>query len=100
MKNKNILIIVAGAVLGLGAVLLTLSGNPGNMGICIACFERDIAGALGLHGTAAVQYMRPEVIGIVLGALIAAICSGEFSSRGGSSPMTRFLLGMCMMVGR
>jgi len=29
----------------IGAILLKF-GNPGNMGICVACFYRDIAGAL------------------------------------------------------
>jgi len=45
------------------AALLQKLGNPGNMGICVACFERDIAGAVGLHRAAVVQYMRPEIIG-------------------------------------
>ncbi|MGB4182696.1 MAG: YedE-related selenium metabolism membrane protein, partial [Dethiobacteria bacterium] len=45
--RKKIPIIVAGAVTGLCAVLLVLFGNPLNMGFCIACFLRDIAGGLG-----------------------------------------------------
>lgn len=36
-------IIVAGLVIGGLAVFLQKMGNPGNMGICVACFERDIA---------------------------------------------------------
>ena len=47
-------IILAGAVIGLLAPLLQKLGNPPNMGICVACFERDIAGALGLHRAAVV----------------------------------------------
>ena len=39
---------VTGGILGLLAVLLVKLGNPGNMGFCVACFTRDIAGALGL----------------------------------------------------
>lgn len=54
------------------AALLQKLGNPGNMGICVACFERDIAGAVGLHRAAVVQYMRPEIIGFVFGSLVAA----------------------------
>ena len=42
-------IIVVGAVIGLIAVWLQKLGNPANMGICVACFERDVAGGLGLH---------------------------------------------------
>ena len=42
-------IIIVGAVIGLIAVWLQKLGNPANMGICVACFERDVAGGLGLH---------------------------------------------------
>jgi YedE family putative selenium metabolism protein len=61
--------------------------------------ERDIAGALGLHRAALVQYIRPEIIGFVLGALIAALFFREFKPRGGSSPILRFFLGFFAMVG-
>ena len=53
-------IILTGAVIGILAALLQYAGNPPNMGICVACFERDIAGALGLHRASVVQYIRPE----------------------------------------
>ncbi|MDI6821776.1 MAG: YedE family putative selenium transporter [Actinomycetota bacterium] len=99
MKRENLLIWAAGLVVGLFAVILVVFGNPLNMGFCIACFERDIAGALGLHRAAVVQYLRPEIIGIVLGALCAALCFGEFRPEGGSSPATRFILGMFVMIG-
>src|SRR4030042_275689 len=66
-------IVFAGVFVGVFAPLLQKWGNPGNMGICVACMERDIAGALGLHRAALVQYIRPEIIGFVLGALIAAL---------------------------
>ncbi|MCI6255296.1 MAG: YedE-related selenium metabolism membrane protein [Clostridiales bacterium] len=92
-------IIVAGLAVGLIAAILTKLGNPGNMGFCIACFLRDIAGALGLHRAAVVQYIRPEIIGLVLGAMVMAMVSKEFNVRGGSSPMARFVLGFCVMVG-
>ena len=42
-------IIGVGAFIGVLAPLLQKWGNPGNMGICVACFERDIAGAIGFH---------------------------------------------------
>ncbi len=92
-------IIVVGAVIGVLAALLQKWGNPGNMGICVACFERDIAGALGLHRAAVVQYLRPEILGFVLGAFVSALVVGEFKPRSGSSPLARFLLGMCAMIG-
>jgi YedE family putative selenium metabolism protein len=89
----------AGALIGVIAALLQKLGNPPNMGICVACFERDIAGALGLHRAAVVQYIRPEIIGFVLGAMIAALVFGEFKARGGSAPIARFLLGVFAMIG-
>ncbi len=92
-------IITAGAAIGLLAPLLQKLGNPPNMGICVACFERDIAGALGLHRAAVVQYIRPEIIGFVLGSLIAAYAFREFKARAGSAPIARFVLGMFAMIG-
>ncbi len=92
-------IILAGAVIGVLAPLLQFFGNPPNMGICVACFERDIAGALGLHRAAPVQYIRPEIIGLVLGGTIAALLFREFKARTGSAPIIRFVLGMFAMIG-
>lgn len=92
-------IIIVGAFIGVFAALLQKLGNPGNMGICVACFERDIAGALGLHRAAVVQYMRPEIIGFVLGSLLAAYIFKEFRARAGSAPIVRFVLGVFAMIG-
>ncbi|MDO4316086.1 MAG: YedE family putative selenium transporter, partial [Oscillospiraceae bacterium] len=104
MKEKNWfrehgLIILTGVVVGVAALILTAMGNPKNMGFCIACFERDIAGALGLHSAGKVQYIRPEIIGIVLGSLIAALAAKEFRAKAGSSPACRFVLGLFVMIG-
>ena len=104
MKEKNWLksyglIILTGIVVGIAALVLTAAGNPKNMGFCIACFERDIAGALGLHSAGKVQYMRPEIIGIVLGSMVAALAAKEFRARAGSSPAIRFVLGLFVMIG-
>ncbi len=98
MKGK-LWIIVTGGVVGLLAVLLVVFGNPANMGFCIACFIRDITGALGFHRAEAVQYIRPEIIGLVLGSFLMALKNKEFASRGGSSPFTRFILSAVVMVG-
>jgi len=92
-------IILIGAVIGILAPLLQRLGNPPNMGICAACFERDIAGALGLHRAGVVQQIRPELIGFVLGSLIAALLFREFRARGGSAPLIRFVLGAFAMIG-
>ncbi len=99
MKNQKYLMIIAGLVFGGLAAYMTKLGNPGNMGICVACFYRDIAGALGFHQAAVVQYLRPEIMGLCLGAFLAAISFGDFRARGGSSPLVRFLLGMFVMIG-
>ena len=100
MKDKkNLLMIATGLIVGAAAVLLVKLGNPANMGFCIACFLRDIAGGVGMHGAAVVQYIRPEIIGLVLGAFIMSVAGKEFKARGGSSPVTRFVLGFFVMVG-
>ena len=92
-------ILIAGLVTGILGAALVLFGNPKNMGFCIACFLRDTAGALGLHRAEAVQYIRPEIIGLVLGSFIAAMMSKEFRPKGGSAPLTRFILGFFAMIG-
>ncbi|MBQ4128811.1 MAG: YedE-related selenium metabolism membrane protein [Ruminococcus sp.] len=99
MKKVNPLVVISGVVVGIASIVLTLLGNPKNMGFCIACFERDIAGALSLHSAAKVQYLRPEIMGIVLGAFIIALITKEFKPKAGSSPATRFVLGGVVMIG-
>ena len=98
-KRERTGIIIAGAVIGAIGALMVLFGNPKNMGFCIACFIRDTAGGLGLHSAGAVQYVRPEIIGIVLGSFIFALVKKEYNPRGGSSPMTRLTLGFFVMIG-
>ena len=92
-------IIGVGGIIGILASLLQKLGNPGNMGICVACFERDIAGALGLQRAGVVQYIRPEIIGFVIGSMIAAYRFKEFRPRAGSAPIVRFVLGAFAMIG-
>lgn len=95
--------IVGGAGLFIGAVAawLVSQGNPGNMGLCIACFLRDITGFFvgGVTNQGAVAYIRPEIIGIILGAMGAALATREYRSRGGSAPIFRFVLGFIFMCG-
>lgn len=97
--QRHWLVIVSGLVIGAAAVVLSALGNPKNMGFCIACFERDIAGALLFHKAEVVQYFRPEIVGIMLGAMIMALIKKEWRPQGGSSPFVRFLLGMLVMIG-
>ncbi len=92
-------IVLSGIVFGVLAALMTNWGNPPNMGICVACFLRDITGALGLHRATVVQSLRPEIMGFVLGAFITSYSFGEFRPRGGASPLVRFFLGALVMIG-
>lgn len=96
--NKKTLAL-AGAACGVVAAVLAFLGNPANMAFCIACFIRDTAGSLGFHSAEVVQYARPEIIGLVLGAFIISIATKEFRATGGSSPMIRFVLGIIIMIG-
>lgn len=91
--------ILAGTAIGAIAVLLQWLGNPPNFGLCVGCFIRDMAGGLGLHRFEAAQYIRPEVIGITLGATAAALCFRQWRARGGSSPLVHFVLGAFAMLG-
>ncbi len=97
--KKHLPVILTGAVTGVIALALVAMGNPANMGFCIACFIRDTAGALKLHQASVVQYVRPEIIGLILGSFILSLFKKEFQPRGGSSPVTRFVLGMVVMIG-
>ena len=101
---KNVLatkkgIIGVGIAIGILASLLQYWGNPANMGICVACFVRDITGAIGLHRAPVVQYLRPAIIGFVLGSFIAAYAFKEFRSCLGSAPLVLFILGVFAMIG-
>ena len=99
MKKENLFVILTGVVIGIAALVLTALGNPANMGFCIACFLRDIAGSLGLHSAGKVQYVRPEIIGLVLGAFVMSVCTKEFRAKSGSAPALRFVLGAFVMIG-
>lgn len=92
-------LLVFGLIGGLLAAILAVTGNPKNMALCIACFIRDSAGAMKLHSAAVVQYFRPEIVGIVLGAFLISAAKKEYRSTAGSSPAIRFLLGVVMMIG-
>ncbi len=97
--NQKALITIAGVVVGALAIALVKLGNPANMGICIACFLRDISGGLGLHRANVVQYIRPEILGLVIGAFATSLFAKDFRARGGSSTLTRFILAFFAMFG-
>ncbi|MFC1524652.1 YedE family putative selenium transporter [Thermodesulfobacteriota bacterium] len=98
-KIKVSKFIVMGGVIGIGAVLLSFYGNPANTGICASCFLENVAGSLGLHQNIRMQYLRPEIIGFVLGAFFLSLYRKEFAATGGSSPLLRFLIGILLIIG-
>jgi hypothetical protein len=79
-------IIGVGAFIGVFAPLLQKWGNPGNMGICVTCFERDIAGAIGFHRAAVVQYLILfkqahlflGLLALAVLAFITSLIAGQF----------------------
>ena len=87
------------AAVGAGAGVLMAQGNPGNMGICGACFLRDTAGSLGLFATPKLQIMRPEVLGLILGAFLLVLLRGKASGRSGGYASARFFFGVFMAFG-
>ena len=87
-----------GIIAGLAAMVLAIWGNPKNMAMCIACFIRDTAGSFKLHQAEVVQYFRPEIVGIVLGAFLISLFTKEYRSTGGSAPAIRFLLGAIIFI--
>lgn len=97
--NRTWILIISGLLIGAIALILAMQGNPPNMGVCVACFMRDVAGGLKLHSAANVQYMRPEVFSFVIGAFASALIFREFRSTSGSAPTLRFSLGFFMMLG-
>ncbi|WP_350343553.1 YedE family putative selenium transporter [Proteinivorax tanatarense] len=92
-------LLTVGIIVGFISAILTKLGNPVNMGFCIACFLRDIAGGLNMHQAGVVQYLRPEIAGLVLGAFMISLTKNEFKVESGSSPLLRFFIAIFMMVG-
>ncbi len=90
----------AGLLIGLLAVWLVKQGNPGNMGLCVACFTRDSVSVFGgaKAKMASFAYIRPELWGLVVGAGMSAFAFKEWRPRGGSSFLLRFALGFIFIV--
>lgn len=98
--NRDFWLVISTAVLlGILGVMLSVLGNPENSGICISCFIENSAGALGLHNNNRLQYLRPELIGFLLGSTLSSFLFRDFRLRGGSAPLTRLFLGVFMIFG-
>lgn len=92
-------VIITGGIFGAFFALLIKWGNPSNMGVCAICFLRDTAGALGFHAVEKLSYIRPEIIGFILGSTVIALVTREFKAMGGSSPILRFIIGAFVSIG-
>jgi len=97
--ESPVLLAAAGALLGALAVGLAVLGNPASTGLCASCFLVNVAGAVGLHARESQSYLRPEILGIVLGAFFAAQSAKEFRVRGGGSPVRHFVGGAFILLG-
>lgn len=91
--------ILTGAFIGVAALFLSYYGNPANTGICISCFTENIAGSLGLHGNLRMQYLRPEIMGFVLGSFLMSLYRREFRVVSGGAHLLRFFIGALLIVG-
>lgn len=91
--------ILTGSFIGLAGVLLSYYGNPANTGFCVSCFMENIAGSLGLHGNIRMQFIRPEIIGFVLGSFLISIYKKDFKSTSHGSPLLRFFVGILLIIG-
>jgi YedE family putative selenium metabolism protein len=59
----------------------------------------NLAGALQFQDNLRMSYIRPELIGFLLGSFFMAKQSKRFHVTGGSSPIIRFFLGFFIIVG-
>ncbi|MHC4664055.1 MAG: YedE family putative selenium transporter [Planctomycetota bacterium] len=95
------IIAVIGTILAKGVMLKLFSatGNPPNMGFCMNCFLRDLAGSVGLHKAAVAWYFRPEVPGLLIGAYLVSLLMREHKPSGGQNGLMRFFFGAFMGLG-
>lgn len=90
---------VSGIGFGIIGILLVTFGNPTNTGICASCFLEGIAGSIGLHTNVRMMYLRPELMGFVLGSFLLAVSTKNFIVKGGASPIISFFLGSFTIIG-
>ncbi|MBI4651091.1 YedE-related selenium metabolism membrane protein [Candidatus Desantisbacteria bacterium] len=99
IKQEKLVILITGLLIGIFGVFLFVWGNPPHTGICVSCFLENVSGALGLHNNSRMQFLRPEIMGLVFGSFITALINKEFRSTAGNTPLISFLLGMLMIIG-
>ena len=99
LSLDTMLIIGSGLSLGALGAALALWGNPANSGICVSCFVENLSGSLGLHQNLRMAYLRPELVGFIVGALLSALLGREIRPRSGAYPVLAFVLGFFLIVG-
>jgi FtsH-binding integral membrane protein len=93
------------AVAAVAAGTLFAVRPPEAYGICMACHGRDLVNSVvnGLLGTdlvvapAALVFPLLTTVGVIVGAWIAAVVSGEFRFRRAKAPLKAFVNGMLVM---
>lgn len=99
IEQEKLVILITGLLIGIFSVFLFVWGNPPHTGICISCFFENISGALGFHNNPRMQFLRPEIMGLVFGSFILALFNNEFHSTAGNTTLISFLLGILMIIG-
>lgn len=99
IPKEALSLIITGFVMGAGAIALIPLGNPEYVGICMSCYLTNFAGSLGLHNNIHLQFPRPELIGILIGAYVFSLIRKQHHPRPTGEFMIRFILGFMLMVG-
>ncbi len=108
MPRVNVSPLVAGAVLGFGAALVQAYFKvvpPVAYGVCMVCHPKDLFNWVAdrlldlgwTTGVASSNWPILTVIGVVLGALIAAYQHGELRLRPARQPAFYFVCGFLMI---
>jgi hypothetical protein len=101
-------VFVAGFVLGVGAATIQAYFNlvpPMAYGVCMVCHPKELVNWLADHllnthwgySMAAMQAPILTVVGVALGAAIAAVRHGEFHLRPARQPLLYLVLGFLMI---
>lgn len=112
MERRERAIRITGVQAGVIMVLAAVAAGaffqvwpPGAYGICMSCHTRDLADWVSNHALGTDLTVSPvslvfpllTVVGVVIGASVAALISGEFRFRRPSKPLKSFVLGVVVM---
>ncbi len=108
MPRVNVSPLVAGTVLGVGAALVQAYFKvvpPVAYGVCMVCHPKDLINWIAGHllnldwsvSVAASDWPLLTVVGLALGALVAAYQHGEFRLRPARQPVFYFVSGFLMI---